>query len=639
MIMGKFFEKKTSARVSALRIFVSAVVLVLFLSIIFAPDVAHAVCPDGYIAAVKDKNLDWQCNANNLDLDKVKSIVNGWFSSENYDFSQLEKKPVVVAVVDTGVALEHEIFTGKYDQNGVKTDDIIGKYDVFYRDEAGRIIAKNTASTDKDATDDASNRHGTHVAGILATLIHELNLEKYIKIMPIKASTGAKANFTSASVAKAIKFALDNGADVVNMSIADEGVATGGTTEFDMVSDNDAKKAVFVAAAGNNGRSTADKFLSPGKCYFPAANKNVIGVMNYTENDGKKALANNSNYGSAYDICAPGTAIWSANGYTQDEYKTLSGTSMATPIISFASALAMLKDRAFCAANGLETKTYTEIADYVKNAYDQTVSKDKFTFGVFSFNELLSDDIRVKITADKSGGDFTQYINSVKQVKLRLEVLPYVYDGCGTVEWRVDGVARAAQSDPFIFEFLPENKEYSVNISATWQYQKGSENLSKSASCTIKVCWVEYTESETKQIKIDFAQDNEKLTAEDGKIHVEKGGIVEFSIKDEVFKDMKPSTAVMWYVNDKYVANDDYVATEKIIAYRFSNVGEYVVKAKIGDYFTAETTIIVENAQNTQSKTLDYVTIALACALGVVLVVTILTILVRKSRAHMGDEN
>ena len=124
-----------SSRISALRVIVTAVILFLFFSVIFAPSVAGAVCPDGYIENVKDKNLDWQNGEDELNLEYVKTRVKSWLSDPQYDFSALEKDPIVVAVVDTGINFDHEIFTGKYDENGVATDDKIGRYDVLLRNE------------------------------------------------------------------------------------------------------------------------------------------------------------------------------------------------------------------------------------------------------------------------------------------------------------------------------------------------------------------------------------------------------------------------------------------------------------------------------------------------------------------------
>ena len=131
-----------SSRISALRVIVTAVILFLFFSVIFAPSVADAVCPDGYIENVKDKNLDWQNGEDELNLEYVKTRVKSWLSDPQYDFSALEKDPIVVAVVDTGINFDHEIFTGKYDENGVATADKIGRYDVLLRNEKGDIITE-----------------------------------------------------------------------------------------------------------------------------------------------------------------------------------------------------------------------------------------------------------------------------------------------------------------------------------------------------------------------------------------------------------------------------------------------------------------------------------------------------------------
>lgn len=157
--------------------------------------------------------------------------------------------------MDSGINYDHELFTGKYDENGVAVDvDGIGEYDVLYRDSDGNLIGKNTvlasdknyASTNFSVADDAPDKHGTHVAGIIATFIHELNLEKYVKIMPVKSAypTSTSSTFSSTAFKDGVQFALENGADVVNMSLAAK------STDF-RISAAQASSAVFVAAAGN----------------------------------------------------------------------------------------------------------------------------------------------------------------------------------------------------------------------------------------------------------------------------------------------------------------------------------------------------------------------------------------------------
>lgn len=312
--------------------------LVLACGFLFSSaQVAEALLPDSWNTAADNSAGDWYLDGDNLDVDGLKSVIDWWKSSDKYDFSSLAEAPVVIAVIDSGVNSDHDIFGGE------------NCPDVFLRDETGKIVGANTAGG-TSFEDDASDRHGTHVAGIIAVLIHAFDLEDYIKIMPIKAGTpsGSNTSFDLSDVKKAITFALDNGADVVNMSL------TADSAGWNIVTEDNADEAVFIAAAGNDGLSSANRN------FYPAESENVVGVMNYTENTmGAKVLSSSSNYGSGFDIAAPGYGILSANGATDDQYKLLTGTSMASPVVAFAAALLTVRWRA---------TTEEEIPDYVSEA-------------------------------------------------------------------------------------------------------------------------------------------------------------------------------------------------------------------------------------------------------------------------------
>ncbi len=607
------------SRISALRVIVIAVILVLFFSVIFAPSVADAVCPDGYIENVKDKNLDWQNGEDELDLEYVKTRVKSWLSDPQYDFSALENDPIVVAVVDTGINFNHEIFTGKYDENGVATDDKIGRYDVLLRDENGNIITANTANG-INANDDASNRHGTHVAGIIATLIHELDLEKYIKILPIKASKGT--SFSTAGVKKGIAFAIENGADVVNLSLCED-KASNDSSEFNkMITDEYAQKAVFVAAAGNNGKPSYEKNILGEfyNRYYPAASKNVIGVMNYTTENGKKKIASTSNYGSAYDICAPGEYIYSADGKTADSYKSLDGTSMATPFISFASALAMLKDRAYCAATGEKECGAVEIAQNVRQSYTQTIKAGNFTLGVFDFAQLISDDTRIGITAN---GDTVQYVNATNPVKFRLNVFPSEFANLGTVVWKVDGKEVENDSEnQFEFTFVPENKVGVSTITAEWTCAAvNAEN--KTVKCIVEVKYVEYDKTETGKIEVSIKNGGKDVETTDKTTTVDCEKKIEFSIDESILQSVNPKTPILWFVDGVYVAAGN------TFAYEFERTGVHYVKAKIGNYFTSETSVYVYEGEE-EVTPYDITAVAVVCVLVVCLAVVVIGVAVKK---------
>ncbi len=618
-------KNRVYSRTSALR-FVACVFVLVFVFAIFAPSTALAVCPEGYVSDVKDKNLDWQMNGDNLDIEDVKKVVQGWLGdTDHFDFSNVEEDPIVVAIIDTGVNFNHEIFLGKYDENGVASNaGGIGQYDVFLRDKDGNIVSKNTADTSKDASDDAKNRHGTHVAGIIATLIHELNLEKYIKIMPIKASKNEwnETKFSDTAVKNAIAFALANGADVVNMSISDGGAKSGKSTDFDLVTESDAQKAVFVAAAGNNSRSSDQKGLLSGKWFYPAANKYVIGVMNYQETNGVKSLASTSNYGSIYDICAPGSAIFSADGATDDGYKSLGGTSMASPVVAFASALFMLKDRAYCAVSKENLKSCPEVTEYVRYAYNETIQVDKFNLGVFDFVGLIENEVRIRLDVDEDGGELLQNLNDIKTVKLYLDVFPHSYDGEGTVVWKVDGIAKG---DGFNFEYTPKNEIGSVTVSAEWTFEELGVTA-QSVSCCIEVKYVEYSAEETKQLAVNVSKDGENVSGnENGEVlDVKQNESLTFSVDKTLLENMSPWTQVLWYVDGQYAT------TGLTFTCKFEDSGEHVVKAKIGHNFTKEITVSVVDEEKMRVEILNIVSISAASALGAVMIAIVVTILVRR---------
>lgn len=244
---------------------------------------------------------------------------------------------VVVAVIDTGVDYTHVDLkggmwknTGEIAGNGID-DDGNGYSDDVY----GYDFVEN----DGNPMDD--HGHGTHVAGIIGMQpnnVGGVGLAYGAKIMAIKAgqSTGS---FASSDIAKAIKYAADNGADVINMSF-------GGTGKSYLVEEalKDASHdCVLVAAAGNDGLPTTDAPTPPyffKEDFYPAGYNYVIGVM-ATDNDGNFAGFSNWDYiigaNCEYELSAPGVNIYST--LPGDRYASWSGTSMATPNVAAAAAI------------------------------------------------------------------------------------------------------------------------------------------------------------------------------------------------------------------------------------------------------------------------------------------------------------
>ncbi len=283
----------------------------------FTNDVAYAaVLPD----AVSNQWFDGEeYNDFNGTLQAINKIKDGLSTAEKADF---KNNPVLVAVIDTGINASHELFDGVLCDEGLWYNAITHKNGRDYIDDDcnnGKLIG-----------------HGTHVAGIVAQEIKKYGLEDYIKILPVKAGNSDGEFFTNPVVA-AINYvgnlATQGKTIVINMSLTS--YSWGKNSDADVAVQSAVREGVIVcAAAGNDRKNSASSGYSLGS---PACLENVIGVMNYGEG---LIPAPKSNYGTAYDIAAPGQKIISAAKSDETEpYCTKDGTSMATPFVSFAAAV------------------------------------------------------------------------------------------------------------------------------------------------------------------------------------------------------------------------------------------------------------------------------------------------------------
>ena len=246
-------------------------------------------------------------------------------------------KGTVVAVIDTGVDYTHKdladniwVNEGEIPGNGID-DDGNGYVDDVY--------GVDFVDGDSDPMDE--HGHGTHVAGIIAMTPGNgggVGVAYGAKIMCVRAGQ-ANGSFASSDIAKAIKYAADNGADVINMSFG----GTGRSYLVESALQDAFPSCVLVAAAGNDGLPTNDAF---GAGYlltediYPAGYKYVLGVM---ATDNNKSLAYFSNWdfkegpGCEYEMAAPGVGIYST--LPGNRYACWSGTSMATPNVAAAAAI------------------------------------------------------------------------------------------------------------------------------------------------------------------------------------------------------------------------------------------------------------------------------------------------------------
>lgn len=237
----------------------------------------------------------------------------------------------VVAIVDTGIAYEN--YRQSWRNNFEIAPDLVGTCFVAGYDFVG---------DDSHANDDEG--HGTHVAGTLAQVTNNnlgvAGLAHSSCLMPVKV-LNSRGSGTYADIAEGIRFAADNGVQVINLSL-------GGSVDAQVLRESVAyahsKGTVIVAAAGNEG---------VGSSLYPAAYDNDVIAVGATRFD--ETLTYYSNYGSSIDLVAPGGDLkvdQNGDGYKDGilqqtfnrnprdwDYWFYQGTSMASPHVAAVAAM------------------------------------------------------------------------------------------------------------------------------------------------------------------------------------------------------------------------------------------------------------------------------------------------------------
>lgn len=184
--------------------------------------------------------------------------------------------------------------------------------------------------------------HGTHVAGIIAaTRTNDLGMKgvaNHVSIMGVRAVPNGDER--DKDVANAIIYAVDNGANVINMSFG-KGYTSDKKAVDKAIKYALKKNVLLVHAAGNSAENTDETSNYPSK-YFgtnkkkSAANWLEVGALSWKP--GVDAPAVFSNYGAQnVDVFAPGVDIYSTT--PGSEYDSYSGTSMASPVTAGVAAL------------------------------------------------------------------------------------------------------------------------------------------------------------------------------------------------------------------------------------------------------------------------------------------------------------
>ena len=185
-------------------------------------------------------------------------------------------------------------------------------------------------------------KHGTHVAGIIGAVrdngIGIDGIAPAVRVLAIR--TVPDGDERDKDVANAIRYAADQGAQVINMSFG-KSFSPQKNAVDDAVRYADAKGVLMVHAAGNDGENTDIKPSYPTPVYLSGGRaQNWIEVGASSWKTGDSLVATFSNYGKTrVDVFAPGVDIFSS--VPGGGYERQSGTSMAAPVVSGLAALIM----------------------------------------------------------------------------------------------------------------------------------------------------------------------------------------------------------------------------------------------------------------------------------------------------------
>ncbi len=266
----------------------------------------------------KENPSQLNCTDRHLPLDKSCNLIdnNGDGIVSNETGPTTLENPSRLNCTDRHLPLDKSCNMVDNDGNGLINDN--HGWDFVHFDNAPQAGEENPSTT--------GGHHATYVTSVAAATGNNgagiAGVDWGTTILPIQA-LGDEGSGDTAAVANAINYAASQHADVISLSL---GSTTSDPLVRQAVQAAIAKGSIIVAAAGNDGCDCMN---------YPANYPEVVAVGAST-NDGQ--LASFSSYGANLDITAPGvnlyTADWQPNNQTSAYASGISGTSLATPIVS-----------------------------------------------------------------------------------------------------------------------------------------------------------------------------------------------------------------------------------------------------------------------------------------------------------------
>lgn len=308
--------------------------------------------------AIGDMDLQPQ-HAQSFGLRTNRASRDAIYLEEAHGFSRGDDS-ITVAVLDTGVDLNHPEYR----------DALLPGYDfVDILDGAQEFIGDYLGA---DSIPEDEVGHGTHVAGIIAGKGKNMpgGVAPRCRILPVRVLAAMNKDGRPVgaglveNINNGVKWAIDHGAHVINMSL---GVRhTGGGLPHKEVMDYAQRKGVtVVAASGNDGRQAL---------YYPGAFPSVIAVG---AADDRGDVAEFSTFGDHVSFIAPGVDVYSSS--LEDGYAFSTGTSHAAPFVT--GAIALMKSYARAQGRDLSDKQVKHVLKHTSDKVDRNFKDSKAGYG------------------------------------------------------------------------------------------------------------------------------------------------------------------------------------------------------------------------------------------------------------------